>query len=99
MASEDKVLKRHEDELMRRLEQVADKGWTHMTWSEVYRWYNAKRIGKSFWRDLQDRYEELDEELEKDDRGELYSYDDGNGVLLIHSNGLKSVANRLTAPE
>nr|WP_199045496.1 hypothetical protein [Dyella sp. ASV24] len=53
--------KRHDELLTNRLEQAADEGHSFILWSELYRWYDVKKIAAGSRRDLSQRWEELTE--------------------------------------
>ena len=53
------MLKRHEDQLMQRLDELYANGTTYITWGELYHWYNVQRISKTPWRDLKARWDAL----------------------------------------
>jgi hypothetical protein len=86
------MLKRYEDALMRRMDELTRRGWTIIHWWEAYLWYDAERLGKTFWRDIRDRFQENNE-------GELYIYDLGeglnDGILLVHSDGMTTISKKL----
>jgi len=52
--------RRHLDALNTRFDEVADKGFSTITWSEVMRWWDRKRETASIWLDLQERWEDRD---------------------------------------
>jgi len=87
------MLKRHEDALMSRIDEITCRGWTIIHWWEAYLWYDRERLGKKFWRDIQDRFAE-------DNPGvELYVYHFGDGpnggVLFVHSDNLTTLSATL----
>lgn len=84
-----KVIKRHEDALMNRIDEVGHVGWTTIYWWEAYAWYNADRIGKRFYRDLRDRYHHEGNE------GELHIYPGAHAILLISGDKLTSVSAKI----
>jgi hypothetical protein len=92
MAKEIKMLPRHESSLITHLEAVTKLGWSHINWWELYLWYDAKRIGKETWRDLQRRFEE-------DNKGDLHIYESEQGVLLINNDSLTTTAKKLGEDE
>jgi hypothetical protein len=59
------MLKRHEDQLWERLDQLYANGTTFISLGELYHWYNVQRISKSPWRDIKARWERLLEEKEE----------------------------------
>lgn len=87
------MLKRHENSLSELLERLLGDGWVAIEWWQLRLWYNAERIGKNIFRDLQERVAEMDDEVV------LYTYDDGdrkNGsLLLVCGNHLRSLPARL----
>ena len=48
-----------EPELMEHLENAYDNGWSFIRWSRLYRWYDRDRIGKTTWRDIRTRWQEV----------------------------------------
>jgi hypothetical protein len=82
------MLKRHEDILMTRIDEVTTLGWSVIHWREAYLWYNADRLGKRFYRDLRNRFQEENE-------GELHIYVGKEALVLIHNDGLMSVSEKL----
>jgi hypothetical protein len=62
------MIKRHENQLWTRLDELYANGITFISFGEVYHWYNIKRLAKTPWRDLKARWEELLEE-----KGEKYT--------------------------
>jgi hypothetical protein len=59
------MLKRHEDQLWARLDELYANGTTYISWNELYHWYNVQRIAKGPWRDIMARWERLLEEKEE----------------------------------
>ncbi|WP_440806703.1 hypothetical protein [Pseudomonas syringae] len=58
------MLKRHRENLETRLEQVKTHGWAHITWNEIYLWYNAERIAVKTYKDVLATYRDV---IDKDD--------------------------------
>jgi len=56
------MIKRHEEQLWARLDQLYANGTTFISWGELYHWYNIQRIAKAPWRDIKARWEQLLEE-------------------------------------
>ena len=56
------MIKRHEEQLWARLDQLYANGTTFMSWGEIYHWYGVQRISKAPWRDIKARWEQLLEE-------------------------------------
>lgn len=80
--------KRHEDALMTRFDAVANLGWSHIENWELYLWYDAERIGRATWRDLQRRFND-------ECSGDLYIYETAQGLLLINNDALMTVRKKL----
>ena len=80
--------KRYDDALTSRIEEVAQKGWSFIEWWEAYLWSGQKKLGKNFWRDLEERFALA---CAKKTGPDLYIYEGGGGVLLIHSDGLNRI--------
>ena len=87
------MLKRHEDALITRLEAVEDHGHAYVTWSEIYRWYNVKRIDRNIWRDLKDRFQTVADDTD----AALWIYEDGHGVMFIAGEGLVRIDDKFAA--
>jgi hypothetical protein len=67
--------KRHEDQIWSRLDELYANGTTFISWGELYHWYDLKRIAKTPYRDIQNRWasllEERDEEYKDPDISEV----------------------------
>lgn len=61
------MIKRHQDQLWERLDQLYANGTTFISWGEIYHWYNVQRIVKEPWRDMQAKWQDLLEQ-----KGEKY---------------------------
>jgi len=61
------MLKRHAEQVWKRLDELYANGTTSVSWGELYHWYGVKKIKKTPWRDMKARWAELLEE-----KGELY---------------------------
>jgi len=84
------MLKRHEDTLTRRIEEVVWEGYAFIEEWELRSWYEKARINKIIWRDLLDRFDALAE----DETAKLYVYESSHGYMLIHSDGLSRVTSK-----
>ena len=82
--------KRHDDLLTTRIEEVTAKGWSFIAWWEAYLWTGQKKLGKNFWRDLKRRFDERNKA-----NTELYIYQNGEGVLLIHGTELTPISSKI----
>ena len=83
--------KRHNDELMHRIDEVANLGVSAIKWWEIRLWYNRERIGKTIWRDLKARFDEAAE----DSNAELWIYESEESVTLVHSDLLKPITDKM----
>lgn len=61
------MIKRHEDQLWARLDQLYANGTMYISFGELYHWYGIQRIAKAPWRDIKARWVQLLEE-----KGEKY---------------------------
>jgi hypothetical protein len=57
------MLTRHINELSRRLERVDDIGCMEVSGDELRRWYGQDRLSKTVWRDIKDKWEEINDEV------------------------------------
>ena len=51
--------KRYQDQVWARLDSLYANGTTFISWGEIYHWYDLKRIAKTPWRDLLEKWKEL----------------------------------------
>ena len=72
--------KRHEMDLDRALERLALQGAVSIPWDELYFWFNADRLGKTAYREIIRRWEDLCLETWK------YSKAPGLSVLRTHNS-------------
>jgi hypothetical protein len=56
------MIKRHEDQLWARLDELYATGTTFISSGELYHWYNIERLAKAPWRDIKARWTQLLEE-------------------------------------
>jgi hypothetical protein len=56
------MIKRHDEQLWARIDQLYANGTTFISFGELYHWYNIDRLAKSPWRDIKARWEQLLEE-------------------------------------
>lgn len=59
------MIKRHEDQLWARLDELYAIGTTFIGYGELYHWYNVERLAKAPWRDIKARWTQLLEEKEE----------------------------------
>ncbi len=60
------MIKRHENQLWSRLDELYAKGTTSISWGELYHWYGVEKIRKAPWRDIAARWEQLLDEKEEE---------------------------------
>lgn len=81
------MLTRHLNELLLRLERVADVGCAEIGNHELLRWYDQQRVSRNIWRDIHDKWLDVTDE----DRKLLVGWSADRWVLvegtgLTHSN-------------
>lgn len=59
------MLVRHQNELLSRLDRVADLGSAEIRRSELLRWYSQERVTVGVWRDIDSRWDEHCREYEE----------------------------------
>jgi hypothetical protein len=76
------MLSRHTNELYRRLERVADRGTAEIQAAEIKRWYNQERITVNIWRDMEDKWHDIDPDhpLLVAEAGEFFVFAYGQGL-------------------
>lgn len=70
--------RRYEEILTTRLEDAIYNGCTHITWAELYLWYDVEKIAARTYRDLHQRFKELRSSAEPEmieGRGGIYLFD------------------------
>ena len=93
-----RIIARHEANLMNRLDQVADVGFTHITKNELRAWYDAQRIGVNVWRDILEKWTEviqsIDKHLEQEEKGcPIFCAETEGGYTFIWGQGLTAKAS------
>ncbi len=89
------MMKRHEDDLNKRFDELAWEGIAFVHFWELKTWYGQERLTKTVWQDLINRFEQATHEDDKKYYPELYTYDIEGGIWLIHSDGLEKMSKRL----
>lgn len=79
--------KRHQDALTLRLEEVMNKGVTHVLDAELYLWYGVQRMAVRTWRDINTRWAELTEGNEEY-YGKLMKIEGAGGKFLVAGNSV-----------
>ena len=77
--------RRHDELLTARLEDAMLNGCSHITWNELYQWYDVQKLAANTWRDLKKRWEEVTEGRKA---GPLKMVE-GRGGMFLH-DGSKS---------
>lgn len=77
---------RHTYELLNRLEQVLDRGFTEITDRELRRWYGQERIGVTVWRDIYERWMELHPDPMSE--ASVLTAGTGHGYIFARGDGL-----------
>jgi hypothetical protein len=72
--------RRYDDILTARLEDAIYNGCTHITWNELYLWFNVQKIAAGTYRDLNERLAELatsksPKPMMVEGRGGIYVFD------------------------
>lgn len=80
------MIARHDNELMSRLEQVADIGCAVIRKSELLLWHDKEKLMKSVWRSIYDKW------LEIEDENPLLIGDGDGIVTLVYGEGLQASA-------
>ena len=70
--------KRHQDSLTNRLEDAWLNGVSHVTWEELYLWYDTQKIAARTYRDLQNRWWDL-----TDGKGASLTKIEGRGGIFV----------------
>ncbi len=84
------MIKRHEDSLMARIDALSWRGITEIEWWELSAWYGLERITKTVWRDIRDRFVEL----QAGDPGEIQLIDRPDRVILINTGWTKPITDK-----
>lgn len=81
--------KRYDEILTARLEDAAYNGCAHLTWQELYLWYDVQRIAAKTRRDLSGRMKEIAGPSAKPrmiaGRGGIFVYDAGKSESIAPS--------------
>jgi len=71
--------KYHQNILTARLEDAYLNGCSHISFSELYHWYDVQKIAAGTWRDLQNRWEEITE----GEHGRLMKIEGRGGIYIF----------------
>ena len=85
--------KQHNDQLNARLESALDAGVALILWSELYRWYETKKIAVNVYRDLNERWLDLKSCNDSKDPnpGELKYIEGSGGIWVFSGKGVRSI--------
>jgi len=84
--------KRHQDLLTSRLEDAYCNGCTHISWNELYLWYDVQKIAARTYRDLEVRWQSLTDGkkgrlMKVEGRGGIFAFGEGN-IGAVDQNNL-----------
>jgi len=74
--------KRHQDSLTNRLEDAFLNGCSHITWTELYQWYDVQKIAARTYRDLETRWQDITD----DGVGRLMKVEGRGGIFVFGEN-------------
>jgi hypothetical protein len=94
--------KRYDETLTARLELVEDTGCAYVAWDELYRWYEVRKIAARTYRDLQQRWDEIEPKEKERKKGRLMCVARHDGVFLfsetdVHALGSEANDKQLEA--
>jgi hypothetical protein len=83
--------KRHQDSLTNRLEDALLNGCSHISWAELYQWYDVQKIAARTYRDLEVRWQDLTEGnagrlMKIEGRGGIYIYGEKKAGIVDQNN-------------
>ncbi len=79
--------KHHHDALTLRLEDAYLNGCSHVTWSELYHWYDAEKIAAGTYRDLETRWQNITD----GEDGPLMKIEGRGGLFLFGKATMKGI--------
>lgn len=79
--------KRHQDSLTSRLEDAYCNGCSHISWSELYHWYDVQKIAARTYRDLENRWQALTD----GQRGRLMKVEGRGGIFVFGDSSARPV--------
>lgn len=79
--------KRHQDLLTARLEDAFLNGVSHLTWDEIYHWYNVEKIAARTRRDLEARWQDVS----SNKWGRLQQVESRGGIFIFGESAVKYV--------
>lgn len=81
--------KAHDHALTLRLEDSWLNGCSHVTWKELYWWYDVERLAKRTYRDLEERWQDIT----GGNAGRLQYIEGRGGLFLFGEKSPKLVAD------
>ena len=87
------MLKRHENQIWARLDELYANGTTFISCGELYHWYGIERISKTPYRDLKARWDELLEE-KGEEVGDPQVAEVPGGISLFFSRNSQPLSRR-----
>lgn len=87
-----KMEKRHQDQLTTRLEDAFLNGMSHITWEELYHWYQVEKIAAGTRRDIETRWQDLTE----NELGRLKQIDGRGGIYIFGEKSIENVDQKNT---
>ncbi|MBQ0961517.1 hypothetical protein KAK06_21440 [Ideonella sp. 4Y11] len=79
--------RRHQDNLLNRLEEAWLNGVSHISWDELYHWYGVDKIAARTYRDLEDRWTALTD----DKAGRLMKVEGRGGMFVFGESSAAKV--------
>ena len=79
--------RRHDEMLTARMEDAMLHGCSHITWQELYHWYQVQKIAAGTWRDLARRWGELTDGK----AGNLAKVEGPDGIFIFDRKKIATV--------
>lgn len=80
--------RRHDEILTARLEDAMLNGCSHMTWNELYHWYEMQKLAAGTFRDMKRRWEEITEGRKA---GPLKMVKGRDGIFIFDGSRVESI--------
>lgn len=85
------MIKRHEDALMARIEALSSRGYTEIEWWEINVWYGLERITKTVWRDISDRFAEMQNGAD----GAINLLERPDRIILLNTDWIRPIGEKM----
>ena len=85
--------KRQQDLLSNRLEEASLNGCSHVTWNELYGWYDVQKIAARTYRDLEVRWQDMTQGK----GGRLMKIEGRGGIFLFGEKNIEKVDQNVLA--